>query len=84
MALLLSSVVTVDATPENAEKAGKDCNYCHPDGPPVLGGAGLYFQEHHTLEGFGEIGVHLNPWDIAIICFSVILLVVVIVHLSRV
>lgn len=86
----------VNATPENAEKTGKDCSYCHPDGPPALGEAGLYFQEHRTLEGFvetdvqspqddveiREIGVHLDQWDVAIICFLSVLLVIAVVYIS--
>ena len=98
------------ATPENANISGKDCLFCHPNGPPALGPAGIYFAENGNLEGFEEteaatdgttgeveagldsevgieefhedIGVHIDQWNVAIICFISLLLVIGVVYAS--
>lgn len=76
--------VSVNATPKNAEKTGKQCDYCHPEGPPNLGPAGLYFKEHNTLEGYGVIGVHMPQWDVALVCFGTILSIGAIAYIFRI
>jgi len=45
----------VYATPEIAQKTGEDCNICHPTKPSELGPVGEYYEEHGTLEGYGEM-----------------------------
>lgn len=83
---LLYLTISVNATPQNAVKAGKagQCEYCHPDGPPALGPAGEYFKEHQTLEGYGVIGVHISQWNVAMICFGILLVILLLVYLFKV
>ena len=90
----------VEAKPEFAAQTTKDCTFCHPKGPPELGPAGLYFKEKGTLEGYGaapvaqtllpapsepeEIGVHLPQWDVALIAFGLLSLVLLVTYVFRI
>ena len=60
--LLLAAVIAIFASspalmgiPEYAQKEDKKCEFCHTAvGKPDLNGAGKYYKEHHTLEGYGR------------------------------
>jgi len=80
---LLTLLASVGATPTNADKTGRSCGFCHPTEPPELGEAGLYYQEHGTLEGFGVIGVHLPQWDVSFIVFGTLLSILIITYLVK-
>ena len=101
--LFFSSIMVtarVEAKPDFAAQTKKDCTFCHPKGPPVLGPAGLYFKEKGTLEGYGaapvaqtllpapsepeEIGVHLPQWDVALIAFGLLSLVLLVTYVFRI
>ena len=103
LVLFLSSIMAaarVEAKPDFAAQTKKDCTFCHPQGPPELGPAGLYFKEKGTLAGYGEvsvaetptpapsepeeIGVHLPQWDVALIAFGLLSLVMLVTYLFRI
>jgi hypothetical protein len=74
---------SAEATPENADRTARSCDFCHPTGPPELGEAGLYYQEHGTLEGYGTIGVHLPQWDVSFIVFGTLISILIITYLIK-
>lgn len=69
------------------------------DGPPQLNEAGVYYGTHnHSLEGYVpspevtstpepteeiEIGVHMNTWDVGLIAFAAISLMLVLIYVVR-
>ncbi len=69
------------------------------DGPPQLNDIGVYYGTHnHSLEGYVptpkatptpeptkevEIGVHMNTWDVGLVAFATILLMLAVVYVIR-
>ena len=69
------------------------------DGPPQLNEIGVYYGTHnHSLEGYVptpkatptpepteeiEIGVHMNTWDVGLIAFATILLMLAVIYAIR-
>lgn len=81
----IMATAPAEAKPEFAAQTKMDCTFCHPKGPPELGPAGLYFKEKVTLEGYGEeIGVHLPQWDVALIAFGFLSLVMLVTYILRI
>jgi hypothetical protein len=39
-------------SPVYSRRTNKECNYCHPPGTYNLNGAGKYYQEHKSLNGY--------------------------------
>jgi hypothetical protein len=53
LAAIVAASPALRATPEYAQKEDKKCEFCHTAvGKPDLNGAGKYYKEHHTLEGY--------------------------------
>ncbi len=97
MILLFTSIAS--AKIEYAVKESRNCPYCHSsNGPPQLNERGAYYAMHnHSLEGFvpspkvtptpqpteKKIGVHMNTWDVGLIVFSFLLLMLGLIYIIR-
>ncbi|MFQ6051713.1 MAG: hypothetical protein ACE5K4_08475 [Candidatus Hydrothermarchaeota archaeon] len=80
---IISSLGISQAKPKYAEETGRDCTFCHDVAPPALNDLGMYYAQHHTFAGYHppektieekpeepNVGVKLHQWDMGIIAFA--------------
>ncbi len=89
---ILSLVSISQAKPEYADETGRDCVFCHDVSPPALNDLGMYYAQHRTFVGYHpqeeppveepeepNIGVKLNQWDMGVIAFVTLFVVLLII-----